>query len=412
MPGVFLIEESKRYYPFGKNAAQLIGINNIDGEGIEGIEKSFNTSLKGKSGKRQIRKDNKGRIIEKKYLIKNFNSKNLTLSINKKLQFIVYQQLHQSVIKNNANSGIAVLIDIKSNEILAMAVSPSYNPNYTQYTTYCNLRNKAITDVFEPGSTIKPIVIISALEKGIIQKNSIIDTNPYFIKKYKIKDVSYHKKLDITGILQKSSNVGISKIALSIPTSELINTYIKFGLGQPTNLGLVGEQKGFLPKKNNLSNLEKATLSFGYGFMVTPLQLARLYSIIGNYGIDHPLSIIKINHPSKKKRIFPEKYVKNVLKMMEKTVQPGEGGAQAAIQGYRVAVKTGTSKKIGNKGIYIRKYIAYTAGIAPVSDPKFALVIIIDEPKAGKYYGGAVAAPVFSKIMKLVLKTMKIQPDK
>lgn len=412
LPGVFLIEESKRYYPSGDIAAQLIGINNIDGEGIEGIEKSFNTYLTGKPGKRKIRKDNQGHIIENESLINKSNPNNLVLSIDKKLQKIVYKTLNQEVNENKADFGIAILINIKTGEILAMANSPSYNPNDTQYMIRKNLRNRAIADVFEPGSTVKPIVIMEALRNGKIKKNSIINTKPYFIKKHKIKDVSYHDQLNITGILKKSSNVGVSKIALSMSTSELINSYITFGLGQPTNLGLIGEQKGFLPKKKNLSALEKATFSFGYGFMITPLQLARLYTIIGSYGIYRPLSIIKIDHPLYEKRIFPEKYVKNVINMLETVTEPGEGGSQAAIKGYRVAIKTGTVKKVGNKGYYIKKYIAYTAGIAPVSDPQFSLTIVIDNPKGGKYYGGAVSAPIFGKIMKLVLEEMKVKPDK
>ncbi|AYN24934.1 peptidoglycan glycosyltransferase FtsI [Buchnera aphidicola (Rhopalosiphum maidis)] len=411
LPGVSLIEESKRYYPSGEIAAQLIGINNIDGEGIEGIEKSFNSYLKGKPGKRKIRKDNQGQIIENESLINKSNSNNLILSIDKKLQTIVYKKLNNAVNENKADFGIAILIKIKTGEILAMANSPSYNPNDMQYMIKKNLRNRAITDVFEPGSTVKPIVIMEALKKGIIKKNSIINTKPYFIKKHKIKDVAYHDKLNITGILKKSSNVGVSKIALSMNTSELINSYIKFGLGEPTNLGLIGEQKGFLPKKKKLSDLEKATFSFGYGLMITPLQLARLYTIIGSYGIYRPLSIIKIDHPLYEKRIFPKKYVKNVIHMMETVAQPGEGGAQAAIKGYRVAIKTGTAKKVGIHGYYIKKYIAYTAGIVPASDPKFSLTIIVDNPKGKKYYGGAVSAPIFSNIMKLVLKEMKIKPD-
>ncbi|CAL4321394.1 Peptidoglycan D,D-transpeptidase FtsI [Buchnera aphidicola (Protaphis terricola)] len=411
LPGIYLIKDAKRYYPSGKIAAQLIGINNIDDIGIEGVEKSFNDYLTGKPGKRKIRRDNQGRVIENESLINKLNPNNLVLSIDKQLQNITYQTLHQAVLKNNANFGIAVLTNIKTGEILSMATSPAYNPNEKQYLIPKNFRNRAITDAYEPGSTIKPLVIMDALKKGIITPKSIINTKPFFIQKYKIKDVSYYEKLTVTGILQKSSNVGVSKIALSMSSSDLINTYLKFGLGKSTNLGLIGEQKGFIPQKKTLSNLEKATFSFGYGLMVTPLQLAKLYTIIGNYGIDRPLSIIKINHPVDGKRIFPEKYVKSVLSMMEDIVKPGESGAQASIKGYRVAIKTGTAKKVDSNGSYIKKYIAYTAGIAPVSNPKFSLIIIIDNPQKGKYYGGTVCAPVFSEIMKSVLKIMKIQPD-
>ncbi|QCI20952.1 peptidoglycan glycosyltransferase FtsI [Buchnera aphidicola (Hyperomyzus lactucae)] len=411
LPGIFLLEESKRYYPSGKIAAQLIGITNIDGIGIEGVEKSFNKLLTGKPGKRKIRRDNKGQIIENISLVNKCVSNSLTLSVDKKLQTIVYQKLNEGVKKNKADSGSAVLIDIKTGEVLAMANSPSYNPNNINNSLKNNIRNKAITDIFEPGSTIKPIVIIEALKLGIIKKDSIINTKPYFIKKHQIKDVSYHDQLSITGILQKSSNVGVSKIASSIPILKLVDSYIKFGLGQPTKLGLIGENNGVLPKKKIWSNLEKATFSFGYGLMVTPLQLARLYATIGSYGIYRPLSITKVNYPVYGERVFPKKYVQNVINMMESVAKPGGGGVQAAVKGYRIAVKTGTAKKVGLRGQYIKKYIAYTAGIAPASEPRFSLIIVIDNPKGKKYYGGAVSAPVFSKIMTLILQKRNIQPD-
>lgn len=411
LSGVFLLEESRRYYPTGPIAAQLIGITNIDGIGIEGIEKSFNTLLTGKPGKRKIRKDNQGRIIENVSLIKTSISNNITLSIDKKLQTIVYDELYKAVINNNADSGTAILVNINTGEILAMANFPSYNPNNTQNIVQKNIRNRAITDMFEPGSTVKPIVIMEGLRLGVIKEHSIIETKPFLIKNHIIKDVTYNEKLTITGILQKSSNVGISKIALSIPTVRLIDSYINFGLGKPTQLGLIGEQNGFLPKKKNWSNLDKATFSFGYGLMVTPLQLTRLYATIGSGGIYRPLSILKVNQPVDGVRIFPKEYVNQVIHMMESVAQPGGGGSQAAVEGYRVAIKTGTAKKLGKNGHYIKKYIAYTAGIAPVSNPIFSLVIMIDNPQGKKYYGGAVSAPVFSSIMKLIFQQMNIKPD-
>ncbi|QFQ32063.1 peptidoglycan glycosyltransferase FtsI [Buchnera aphidicola] len=411
LPGIYLQEEGKRYYPSGKIAAQLIGFNNIDDEGIEGVEKSFDNYLTGKPGKRKIRKDNQGHVIENESLIQKFNSKNLILSIDKELQTITYQKLCEGVNKNNADFGIAVLVDIKTGEVLSMATSPAYNPNEKQYTVSENFRNRAISDVFEPGSTIKPIVIIEGLKEGIIKRSSVINTKPFFVQKHQIKDVSYHEKLDITGILKNSSNVGVSKIALSMESKNLINAYLKFGLGQKTNLGLIGESQGFLPKKKTLSNLDKATFSFGYGLMVTPLQLAGLYATIGSYGVYKPLSIIKINHPLYEKRVFPEKYVKEVLNMIEKTIEIDENINQKDIKKYRVSVKTGTAKKVGIDGHYIKKYIAYTAGVAPAHNPKFALIIVINNPKGNKYYGSAVATPVFNKIIISVLKRMNITPD-
>ncbi|QNS01933.1 MAG: peptidoglycan glycosyltransferase FtsI [Buchnera aphidicola (Pentalonia nigronervosa)] len=413
LPEIFLLAESKRYYPSGRITAQLIGLTNIDGKGIDGIEKSFNKILTGKPGKRQIRKNNKGQIIENISLVHQSSSKNIILSIDQTLQKITYKKLSQAVKKYRADSGTAILINIKTGEILAMVNSPSYNPNNVKYAIAKNMRNRAVTDMFEPGSTVKPIVIMEALRLGVIKENSIINTQPYFIKKHIIKDVSYNKQLSITGILQKSSNVGISKIALSIPTKKLINSYLKFGLGRSTKLGLVGEKNGFFPKKTVLSDLEKATFSFGYGLMVTPLQLARLYAVIGSYGIYRPLSIKKINTKTVYgTRIFPKKYIETIIHMMESVAQVGGSGALAAVKGYHIAVKTGTVKKVGKHGLYIQKYVAYTAGIAPSRYPKFSLIVMIDNPRGKKYYGGIVSAPVFSDIMNLVLHNMKIPTDK
>ncbi|QCI17049.1 peptidoglycan glycosyltransferase FtsI [Buchnera aphidicola (Aphis helianthi)] len=411
LPGIYLTTEAKRYYPSGKIAAQLIGVNNIDDQGIEGIEKNFNDHLIGKPGRRQIRKDNQGHVIENMSLIHKSNAKNLILSIDKELQNITYQKLYEAVDKNKADFGIAILVDIKTGEILSMATSPAYNPNERQYATSQNFRNRAVSDIFEPGSTVKPIVIMEALKEGLINKNSIINTKPFFINKHQIKDVSYYEKLNIAGILKKSSNVGVSKIALTMKSQDLIQTYLKFGLGQRTNLKLIGEHPGLMPKKKKLSKLEKATFSFGYGLMVTPLQLARLYTTIGSYGVYRPLSIVKINHPSYEKRIFPQKYVKNVLNMLENVIQTNPNDKQSEVKKYRIAIKTGTAKKVGPNGRYIKKYVAYTAGVAPADNPKFSLVIVIDNPKGNKYYGGAVSAPVFNQIMVSVLDKMKIKPD-
>ncbi|CAL1329227.1 Peptidoglycan D,D-transpeptidase FtsI [Candidatus Providencia siddallii] len=413
IPGVYLRKESRRYYPLGPITAHLLGITNIDGEGIEGIEKSFNNILKGVSGKRTVRKDLNGKIIDTISYIDSKDANNLILSIDERIQSIVYRELLYGVQKNKAESGIAILIDVNTGEILAMANSPSYNPNNISGISINSMRNRAITDTFEPGSTIKPLVIMSALYHKIIKKDTIINTIPYKIKGHKIKDVLNYKKLSITGILQKSSNVGISKIALTMSPIELINIFNSFGLGKTTNLGLIGENNGFFPyKKTNWSDLEKAIFSFGYGQMVTPLQLARVYATIGSFGIYRKLSIIKINTPIPGIRIFPKSIIKDVIHMMESVALPGGGGSQAAIKGYSLAIKTGTTKKLGINGKYINKYIAYTAGIASAINPRYALVVLINEPNAGKYYGGSVSAPIFGAIMKDVLHLMNIKPDK
>ncbi|MGP1931184.1 MAG: peptidoglycan glycosyltransferase FtsI [Arsenophonus sp. ET-YP4-MAG3] len=409
--GIYLSKESRRYYPSGPITAHLIGVTDIDGNGIEGIEKSFNYLLTGVPGERVVRKDRYGQVIENISSIDSQPANNLILSIDKHIQSLIYRELTRSVIENKAEFGTAILIDINTGEILAMVNSPSYNPNNIIGIPSKVMRNHAITDIFEPGSTVKPMVIISALNNGIININSVLNTHPYIINGHKIKDVAKYNELSITDILQKSSNVGISKIALAMPANELVDVYASFGLGKSTNLGLIGESTGIFPnKKMRWSKFERATFSFGYGLMVTPLQLARVYATIGSFGIYRPLSIIKVDQPISGNRIFPERITRTVVQMME-NVTLSSTLVQSAVKDYRIAIKTGTVKKIDNNGRYINQYVAYTAGVAPVSKPRYALVVIINEPTAGKYYGGAVSGPVFRTIISSVLRLMNVKPD-
>jgi len=411
LPGIHLREESRRYYPAGQVTSHLIGFTNIDGQGIEGIEKSFDKWLTGAPGERTVRKDRYGRVIEDISSVDSRAAHNLTLSIDERLQALVYRELNNAVAFNKAESGTAVLVDVNTGEVLAMANSPAYNPNNLGNTPKDLMRNRAITDIFEPGSTVKPMVVMTALQRGVVRENSVLNTVPYRVNGHEIKDVARYNELTLTGVLQKSSNVGVSRLALAMPSSALVETYARFGLGKPTNLGLVGESSGLYPKKQRWSDIERATFSFGYGLMVTPLQLARVYATIGSYGINRPLSITKVDPPVAGQRVFDESLVKTVMHMMESVALPGGGGVKAAIKGYRIAIKTGTAKKVGPDGRYVNKYIAYTAGVAPASQPRFALVVVINDPQAGKYYGGAVSAPVFGAIMGGVLRTMNIEPD-
>ncbi|MBX4561197.1 peptidoglycan glycosyltransferase FtsI, partial [Klebsiella pneumoniae] len=399
------------YYPSGEVTAHLIGFTNVDSQGIEGVEKSFDKWLTGQPGERIVRKDRYGRVIEDISSTDSQAAHNLALSIDERLQALVYRELNNAVAFNKAESGSAVLVDVNTGEVLAMANSPSYNPNNFAGTAKDTMRNRAITDVFEPGSTVKPMVVMTALQRGIVNENTVLNTVPYRINGHEIKDVARYSELTLTGVLQKSSNVGVSKLALAMPSSALVDTYSRFGLGKATNLGLVGERSGLYPQKQRWSDIERATFSFGYGLMVTPLQLARVYATIGSYGIYRPLSITKVDPPVPGERVFPESLVRTVVHMMESVALPGGGGVKAAIKGYRIAIKTGTAKKVGPDGRYINKYIAYTAGVAPASHPRFALVVVINDPQAGKYYGGAVSAPVFGAIMGGVLRTMNIEPD-
>lgn len=413
LPGIYLRQESRRYYPAGQVTAHLIGVTNIDSQGIEGIEKSFDRWLTGQPGERTVRKDRYGRVIEDISSIDSQAAHNLALSIDERLQARVYRELHNAVIFNKAESGTAVLVDVNTGEVLAMANSPSYNPNNLTGTTMDAMRNRAITDIFEPGSTVKPMVVITALQRGVVREDSVLNTVPYMVNGHQIKDVACYNALSIKEVLQKSSNVGVSRLALAMPSSTLLDTYSRFGLGKATNLGLVGESSGLYPHKHKQrwSDIERAAFSYGYGLMVTPLQLARVYATIGSMGVLRALSITRVDPPVPGSRIFPESLVRTVVHMMESVALPGGGGIKAAIKGYRIAIKTGTAKKVGLDGKYINKYIAYTAGVAPASNPRFALVVVINDPRAGKYYGGSVSAPVFGAIMGGVLRTMNVEPD-
>ncbi|AEW44312.1 transpeptidase involved in septal peptidoglycan synthesis (penicillin-binding protein 3) [Serratia symbiotica str. 'Cinara cedri'] len=411
LPGIFLSQESRRYYPTGQVTSHIIGITNIDGQGIEGAEKSFDRWLTGQPGERTVRKDRYGRVIEDISFIESKAAHNLALSIDERLQAIVYREINHAVNFNKAQSGTAVLIDVSTGEVLAMANSPSYNPNNKANALQDTMRNRAITDMFEPGSTVKPMVVMTALQYGVVKANSLLNTLPYNIQGHDIKDVVRYEELSVTGILQKSSNVGVSKLALAMPSSALVDTYSRFGLGQATNLGLVGESSGIYPKRQQWSDIERATFSFGYGLMVTPLQLARVYATIGSLGVYRPLSILKVDSPVAGVRVFSESVVRTVVHMMESVALPGGGGVKAAIKGYRIAIKTGTAKKVGSDGKYISRYIAYTAGVAPATQPRFALVVVINDPQGGKYYGGVISAPVFGAIMGSVLRIMNIKPD-
>ncbi|CAO95795.1 peptidoglycan glycosyltransferase FtsI [Erwinia tasmaniensis] len=411
LPGIFLREESRRYYPAGEVTSHLIGFTNIDGQGIEGVEKSFDKWLTGQPGERTVRKDRFGRVIEDISSVDSRAAHNLALSIDERLQAQVYRELNNAVAFNKAESGTAVLLDINTGEVLAMANSPAYNPNNLTGVTKDVMRNRAITDMFEPGSTVKPMVVMTALQRGVVHESSVLNTVPFRINGHEIRDVARYNELTLTGVLQKSSNVGVSRLALAMPSNALVDTYSRFGLGKATNLGLVGESSGLYPQKQRWADIERATFSFGYGLMVTPLQLARVYATLGSYGIYRPLSITKVDPPVAGERVFPEPLVRTVLHMMESVALPGGGGVKAAIKGYRIAIKTGTAKKVGPDGKFVNRYIAYTAGVAPASKPRFALVVVINDPQSGKYYGGAVSAPVFGAIMGGVLRTMNVEPD-
>ncbi|MCT8695272.1 cell division protein FtsI [Glaesserella parasuis] len=408
--GLVLKAETRRFYPLAEEISQLIGFTDVDDkQGSEGIERSFDSLLVGKNGKQVIRKDARGNVIEHIRDEKKYDPQDVMLSIDEELQSMVYREIKKAVIENKAESGTAVLVDIQTGEVLAMANAPSFNPNNRAEFKSELARNRVITDTFEPGSTVKPLVVLTALQNGATYRGEIINTRPFVANGHTIKDVSPRESLSLTGILQKSSNVGVSRLALRMPSTALVDTYSKVGFGKDTGLGL-GEQRGTNGDRKRWADIERAAIAYGYGLNVTPLQLARAYATLGSFGVYRPLSITKVDPPVLGERALPEKITRDVVKMMESVAQKGEGGQRAMVDGYRVAVKTGTVRKL-EKGQYVKKHFAYTAGIAPASNPRFALVVLINEPKAGNYYGGAVSAPLFSSIMGYALKAYNIKPD-
>lgn len=406
--GIILETEHRRFYPRVEEAAHVVGYTDIDGNGIEGIEKSFNSLLVGKDGSRTVRKDKRGNIVEHISDEKKYDAQDVTLSIDEKLQSMVYREIKKAVSENNAESGTAVLVDVRTGEVLAMATAPSYNPNNRVGVKSELMRNRAITDTFEPGSTVKPFVVLTALQRGVVKRDEIIDTTSFKLSGKEIVDVAPRAQQTLDEILMNSSNRGVSRLALRMPPSALMETYQNAGLSKPTDLGLIGEQVGILnANRKRWADIERATVAYGYGITATPLQIARAYATLGSFGVYRPLSITKVDPPVIGKRVFSEKITKDIVGILEKVAIKNK---RAMVEGYRVGVKTGTAHKIEN-GHYVNKYVAFTAGIAPISDPRYALVVLINDPKAGEYYGGAVSAPVFSNIMGYALRANAIPQD-
>ena len=412
LAGIGETHDYSRFYPMGEAAAPLIGTVGIDNLGLSGIEHSFNHILQGDPGKKTYRQDAHGDIIH----VLNEEAPQLAptiqLSIDKYDQYTVFNALRDGVMMNNADSGTAILVKIDTGEILAMASYPSFNPNNMHKIQPAEMRNVAINDSFEPGSTVKPLVIIEGLRRHIITAHTLLDTTPFSINGHLIKDVGNWPRLTPTGILQKSSDIGVSHIALAMPAEALVDIYQRFGLGKPTELGLSGESVGYFPlHRQKWRDIERATFSFGYGLRATPLQIAHVYATLGAYGINRPLSITRVTPPVNGDRVADSTTVNTVLHMMESDMLPGGSGVKAAVPGYRLAIKTGTAEKLGKSGKYDGGYVNYTAGVAPLEHPAVALVVVINNPKAGMHFGGSVAAPVFGKIIGTVLSHMNIAPD-
>ncbi|RKF15890.1 peptidoglycan glycosyltransferase FtsI [Alginatibacterium sediminis] len=413
IPGVYLKAESRRFYPTGEVSAHLVGFTNIDGAGQEGVEQSYNHWLSAEAGKRQVRKDRAGRVIEDlDVLSKSKDSNDIVLSIDQRLQAIAYKELKKAVADNQATAGSVVVIDIQTGEVLAMANSPSFNPNDRKQFKGFLFRNRAITDAFEPGSVFKPFTVLTALEKGVVDDETMLNTSPGYmnIGGRRVRDSRNYGTIDLTTVIQKSSNVATSQLALKVGVNSMIDTFYRLGFGNDAGLGLVGESAGQVPQRSRWSDFELATLSFGYGVMATPLQIAHAYATVGSAGFAKPISILKVDKAEKGKQVFNSQNTKALLEMMESVTLEGGTGRKAAVEGYRIAGKTGTSRK-AIRGGYGDDYVAIFAGVAPLTNPRLAIVVTVDEPQGDTYYGGSVSGPVFSKVMEAGLHFLNVAPD-
>jgi cell division protein FtsI (penicillin-binding protein 3) len=414
LPGVNVQREYRRYYPAGEVVGHLVGFTDIDDKGLEGLELEFNHWLAGESGAKRVLKDRLGRSVENVESIRPpHHGKDLRTSIDLRIQYVAYRALKAAIQVNNAESGSIVVLDTHTGEVLAMANQPTYNPNDRSQMQPERYRNRAITDIFEPGSSIKPLIVTAALESGRYRPSSIIDTGPGYVKvgAKTIEDTHNLGRISLTTILARSSNVGATKLAMSLQPDQLWKTMTEFGIGSLTASGFPGESAGTLTHYNHWQPISQATLAYGYGLSVTPLQLAQAYAMLGSNGVLHPVSLVALEQPGEGEQMVTKESAAAVRRMLEEVIRPGGTGTGAAVAGYRIAGKTGTSWKFAAGGYSKDKYISIFAGLAPASDPRLAAVIVIDEPSGGKYYGGDVAAPVFADIMADSLRLLAVPPD-
>ncbi|SDS33432.1 peptidoglycan synthetase FtsI [Pseudomonas sp. Z003-0.4C(8344-21)] len=418
VPGVYGIEEFRRFYPAGEVTAHMVGFTDIDDHGREGVELAYDEWLAGVPGKRQVIKDRRGRLIKDVQVTKNAKAgKPLALSIDLRLQYLANRELRNAIIENGAKAGSLVIMDVKTGEILAMVNQPTYNPNNRRNLQPAMMRNRAMIDVFEPGSTMKAISMSAAIETGRWKPSDTVEVYPGSLQigKYTIKDVSKSEGpvLDLTGILINSSNVGMSKVAFDIGGETIFRLAQKVGLGQDTGLGFPGERVGNLPNYREWRKAETATLSYGYGISVTAIQLVHAFSALANNGRLAPLTLIKTDKMPQTTQVLPEAVAKTMQGMLQQVIEAPRGVFRAQVPAYHVGGKSGTARKtsVGTKGYAENSYRSLFAGFGPMSDPRYAIVVVIDEPTKAGYFGGLVSAPVFSRVMSGTLRLMNVTPD-
>jgi cell division protein FtsI (penicillin-binding protein 3) len=416
LSGVYSQVEYHRYYPEGEAMAQLIGLTNVDDEGQEGLELAYDHVLKGDWGKQWVLQDRLGRVISTVKTVKEQASgQSLTLSIDRRIQYLAYHALMEGVTKNEATSGTAIVLDAKTGEILAMANYPSFNPNRHLSSRNDAMRNRAVTDTFEPGSTMKVFSVASALASGHFKPDTVIDTAPGWMRLGHniVRDEHEGGALTVTQILQRSSNVGVTKMVLDLPSGQLWSLLHRVGFGETTGIHFPGEQSGMMGSRPPNGSFPLATLAFGYGISATPLQLARAYLVIANEGKKIPVSLLKLEHPPAGETVMPKALADTMLTMLESVTQQEGTGALASVAHYRVAGKTGTAlkAKLGERGYQKHHYISSFVGIAPRLHPRLVVLVMVDDPQGKTFYGGMVSGPIFSNIMGGALRTLNISPD-
>ena len=416
IPGVFLQREYRRYYPYGEETAQVLGITDLDDKGQEGIELAYNDQLAGVDGSRRVLKDRRGNIIEGVESIRTpQEGQDIALAIDRNIQYLAYRELSEAMLENRAKAGAAVVLDAKTGEILALVNQPSYNPNKRSKNMQSGLtRNRVMTDTFEPGSTMKPFTAAFALESGNYKPDTLINTDggKMSIGPATIHDAHGVGTVTVSQVIQKSSNVGAAKMALSLTPEYMFNSLAKLGFGKAPQSGFPGEVSGRLRPYQTWRPIEQATMSYGHGISVSLLQLARAYTVFTSDGELKNISLLKLEQAPESQRVLSPRTALAVRAMLETVVLPGGTAPRAQVLGYRVAGKTGTAHKLDSRGAYAPdRYVASFVGFAPVSDPRLIIAVMIDEPSAGQYFGGTVAAPVFSRIMTGALRMLAVSPD-
>ncbi len=414
VPGINSVREYKRYYPTGPVMGHVLGFTNIDNEGQEGLELAYDEALKGQAGRTQVLRDKVGHVVEYvEQLARVRHGEGIKLSLDARIQYLAYRHLQAAVKRHKATSASLVALDAKTGEILSMISMPDFNPNDRADLKSAHFRNRSITDSYEPGSTVKPITVAMALDAGVVDPDTIIDTEKgfYYIGRSRINDTKPHGEISVAQVIAKSSNIGSAKVAMMMEPRDLFNAYRKLGFGQTNKLSIPGEQKGILANRKKWRPIEHATMSYGYGLSVNTLQLARSYQALANDGILLPASLHPVEKTPKGERIFSKETTDQIARMLESAVADKGTAPKARVDQFRVGGKTGTAHRVVNGQYQDDSYMSLFAGFAPISDPEIVLVVSVNDPKGVDYYGGLVAAPVFSEVMAGALRLRGVIPD-